>query len=100
MPAAYFPNPDEPLATELAVVVGEVFAQEVLEMFLAKDDEMIQKLSANGAHPTLRMGVHFRTPRADTQYIQAFDIKCAIEIGAELVIEVADHMRGRRKDKL
>jgi hypothetical protein len=52
----------ETLVGTSLVVVGNELTEDVLEVTPAKDQEVVQQLPANGAHPALGKGIGPRCP--------------------------------------
>ena len=64
-------------------------------MAATDDQEMVEALFAEGAHPTLRIGVRVRRPNRRPDHLEAFGTEHLVEPAAELRVAVVDQQPKR-----
>ena len=77
------------------VIVGDVLRHDMIEVLLANDDEMVQRLVLDTLNPTLDEGVQVRRARADRFDLNAALLEDLIERPRELAVQVPDENLAR-----
>jgi hypothetical protein len=72
------------------VVVAAVDAKHLLEMAAAEDEDPIEAVSANSAHPAFGEGVCVRRPDRRVDHLDALRPKDLVERAAELAVAIMD----------
>src|SRR5918994_5220304 len=72
------------------VVVAAVDAENALEMPAAEDEDAVETLSAESAHPALGVGVRVRRPDGRADHPEALSPEDLVEGVAELRVAVVD----------
>jgi hypothetical protein len=73
------------------VVVAAVDAKHLLEMAAVEDEDPIEAVSANGAHPTPGEGIRVRRLDRRVDHLDALRPKDLVEGAAELAVAIMDH---------
>jgi len=74
----------------MRVVVGHIHTEDTLELTAAKDQETVQAVLADGAHPAFGVGVRVRRPHRCPDHPDAFRPEDLVEAAAELRVAVMD----------
>jgi hypothetical protein len=84
----------QPAMWPVAVVL-DVDAQDMLELFAARDQEPVEVLAADGADPALGEHVRVWCPKRGADDLDAFALEDVIEGAAELTVAVVDQKPDR-----
>ena len=77
------------------VIVGKMGGQDSTEMLFAKDDHVIETLSAYGSHKALSVGILPGRPRCCEHLVDAEATNSTSELASVDAIAITDHVLGR-----
>jgi hypothetical protein len=72
------------------VVVLDELAEDIFKVPAAEDQQVVQALAANGAHPALGEGVRARAPVGSPKYPDTLGAEDLVEHGGELVVAIPE----------
>ncbi len=80
-------------ALGMVIGIGEV-AKEAPEVALAKDDDVIEQLSTNGADDALDVGILPGRPRSDDEFFDAETLEAVADLAAIDAVAITDEVSG------
>ena len=83
-------QPQRPVGT-VSVVMPDVDAEDLLQVAAADDQQPVQALGTDRAHPALRVGVRLGRPDRRYQHLAALGVEHVVEAATELRVVVAEY---------